>query len=160
MLQEDFVISSTYDPRLVALSIVIAVLASYTALDLAGRVTAAKAWARVAWLIGGGIVMGIGIWSMHFVAMLALSLAIPMSYDMWTVLVSMLPAIIASGGALFLASRRVLSIRQLLIGGTLMGFGIASMHYIGMYAMRMDATTGYNSLLVVLLWRSPLVHQL
>lgn len=150
MLQEDFVISSTYDPRLVALSIVIAVLASYTALDLAGRVTAAKAWARVAWLIGGGIVMGIGIWSMHFVAMLALSLAIPMSYDMWTVLVSMLPAIIASGGALFLASRRVLSIRQLLIGGTLMGFGIASMHYIGMYAMRMDATTGYNSLLVVL----------
>ncbi|BAZ23805.1 methyl-accepting chemotaxis sensory transducer with phytochrome sensor [Kalymmatonema gypsitolerans NIES-4073] len=150
MLQGDLVLNSTYDSRLVGLSIVIAVLASYTALDLAGRVTAAKASARIAWLIGGGIVMGIGIWSMHFVAMLAFSLPMPMSYDMWTVLVSMLPAIIASGGALYLASEEVLSIWQLLIGGILMGIGIASMHYIGMYAMRMEATTGYNLLLFVL----------
>jgi methyl-accepting chemotaxis protein PixJ len=139
-----------HDSRLVALSILIAVLASYTALDLAARVTAAKAWARLAWLIGGAIVMGIGIWSMHFVAMLAFSLPMPMSYDMLTVLVSMLPAIIASGGALFLASRPVLSIWQLLIGGILMGLGIASMHYIGMLAMRMEATTRYDLLLFVL----------
>ena len=150
MLQGDLVLSSTYDWRLVGLSIVIAVLASYTALDLAGRVTAAKASARIAWLIGGGIVMGIGIWSMHFVAMLAFSLPMPMSYDMWTVLVSMLPAIIASGGALYLASEEVLSIWQLLIGGVVMGIGIALMHYIGMYAMRMEATTGYDPLLFVL----------
>ncbi|NMG08344.1 MHYT domain-containing protein [Brasilonema sp. UFV-L1] len=150
MLQEDFVISSSYDSRLVGLSIVISVLASYTALDLAGRVTAAKAPARFAWLIGGGIVMGIGIWSMHFVAMLAFSLPMPMSYDMWTVLVSMLPAMIASVGALFLASRRVLSLQQLLIGGTLMGIGIASMHYIGMYAMLIDATIEYNYVLVII----------
>ncbi|KAB8335761.1 PAS domain-containing protein [Scytonema tolypothrichoides VB-61278] len=150
MLQEDLVISSSHDSRLVTLSIVIAVFASYTALDLAGRVTAAKASARMAWLIGGGIVMGIGIWSMHFVAMLAFSLPIPMFYDMWTVVVSIVPAIIASLGALFLASRRVLSIWQLLIGGTLMGIGIASMHYIGMYAMRMEASTEYNPPLFVL----------
>ncbi|MBW4633703.1 MAG: PAS domain-containing protein [Iphinoe sp. HA4291-MV1] len=150
MFQEDLVISSTYDSRLVALSIVIAVLTSYTALDLAGRVTAAKASARMAWLIGGSIVMGIGIWSMHFVAMLAFSLPIPMSYDMRTVLASMVPAIIASLGALFLASRRMLRIAQLLIGGTLMGIGIASMHYIGMYAMRMEAVTWYNPLLFAL----------
>lgn len=149
MLQGDLVLNSTHDSRLVGLSIVIAVLASYTALDLAGRVTAAKASARIAWLIGGGIVMGIGIWSMHFVAMLAFSLPMPMSYDMWTVLVSMLPAIIASGGALYLASRRVLSIWQLLIGGVVMGIGIALMHYIGMYAMRMEASTEYNLFLIV-----------
>jgi methyl-accepting chemotaxis protein PixJ len=150
MLQEDLVISSSHDSRLVTLSIIIAVLASYTALDLAGRVTAAKASARMAWLIGGGIVMGIGIWSMHFVAMLAFSLPIPMFYDMGTVVVSILPAIIASLGALFLASRRVLNIWELLIGGTLMGIGIASMHYIGMYAMRMEASTHYNPPLFIL----------
>lgn len=142
--------NSTHDLRLVALSIAIAVLASYTALDLAARVTAAKAGARLAWLIGGAIVMGIGIWSMHFVAMLAFSLAMPMSYDMLTVLVSMLPAILASGGALFLASRPILSVWQLLIGGILMGIGIASMHYIGMLAMRMEAITRYDPLLFVL----------
>ncbi|MFN6500192.1 MAG: MHYT domain-containing protein [Nostoc sp. DedQUE01] len=142
--------SSIYDPRLITLSIAIAIFASYTALDLAARVTAAKASAKVAWLIGGAMVMGIGIWSMHFVAMLAFSMAIPITYDMLIVLVSMLPAVIASGGALFLASRPVLSIWQLLVGGTLMGIGIASMHYIGMLAMQMQATAIYNPVLFLL----------
>ncbi|MDZ8258479.1 MAG: MHYT domain-containing protein [Nostoc sp. ChiQUE01b] len=142
--------SSTYDLRLIALSIVIAVLASYTALDLAGRLTAARAWAKLAWLIGGAIVMGIGIWSMHFVAMLAFSLPMPMAYDILTVLVSMLPAIIASGGALFLASRSILTIWQLLIGGTLMGIGIVSMNYIGMLALQVEATRTYNPVLFLL----------
>ncbi|WP_017316340.1 MHYT domain-containing protein [Mastigocladopsis repens] len=149
MLLADVAMSSTYNPNLVGLSIVIAVIASYTALDLAGRVTAAQAQARLAWLIGGAIVMGIGIWSMHFVAMLAFSLPIPMSYDILTVVLSVLPAVIASGGALFLASREVLDTRQLLIGGVLMGIGIASMHYIGMAAMRMEAATRYDPVLFI-----------
>jgi len=142
--------SSIHDLRLITLSIAIAVFASYTALDLAARVTAAKASAKVAWLIGGAMVMGIGIWSMHFVAMLAFSMATPIAYDMLIVLVSILPAVIASGGALFLASQPVLSIWQLLVGGTLMGIGIASMHYIGMLAMRMEATATYNPVLFIL----------
>ncbi|BAY49214.1 methyl-accepting chemotaxis sensory transducer with phytochrome sensor [Scytonema sp. HK-05] len=150
MLLADVAMSSTYDPRLVALSIVIAVLASYTAVDLAGRVTAAQGRARLAWLIGGAIAMGMGIWSMHFVAMLAYSFPIPMSYDVWIVLLSILPAIIASLGALFLASRQFLSQRRLLIGGVLMGIGIASMHYIGMLAMRMQAATQYQPVLFIL----------
>lgn len=147
MLTADVAISSSYNPRIVSLSIAIAVLAAYTALDLAGRVTAAKGWAKTAWLIGGAIVMGIGIWSMHFVGMLAFSLPIPMTYDIWTVLLSILPAIIASAGALFLASRLTLSLWQLIIGGIVMGIGIALMHYIGMYAMRMEANTMYDPLL-------------
>ncbi|BAZ23122.1 methyl-accepting chemotaxis sensory transducer with phytochrome sensor [Kalymmatonema gypsitolerans NIES-4073] len=150
MLLADVAMSSTYDPRLVALSIVIAVLASYTAVDLAGRVTAAQAGARLAWLIGGAIVMGMGIWSMHFVAMLAYSFPIPMSYDVLIVLLSIFPAIVASLGALFLASRQVLSKRRLLIGGVLMGIGIASMHYVGMLAMRMQAATRYQPVLFML----------
>ncbi|NEQ27494.1 MAG: hypothetical protein F6K28_52520, partial [Microcoleus sp. SIO2G3] len=144
---ENVALSSAYDLRLVVLSILIAILASYTALDLARRVTTAIALTKVAWLIGGALAMGTGIWSMHFVAMLAFRLPIPIAYDILTVLVSMLPAIVASGGALFLASRQVLSIWQFLIGGILMGIGIASMHYIGMYAMRMEANTWYDPLL-------------
>ncbi len=143
-------VNSTYDFRLVALSLVIAILASYTALDLAGRVTVAQGRARQMWLIGGAIAMGMGIWSMHFVAMLAFNLPMPMSYNVPIVILSMLPAIIASIGALFLASSPVLSIRQLLIGGVLMGIGIASMHYIGMAAMQMKASISYNPLLFAL----------
>lgn len=148
MLKADVAISSSYDPRIISLSIAIAVLAAYTALDLAGRVTAATSWAKTAWLIGGAIVMGIGIWSMHFVAMLAFSLPILMTYDMVTVLLSILPAILASAGALFLASRPTMSFWQLILGGILMGIGIASMHYIGMSAMRMEADMIYNPLLI------------
>ncbi|NMG21145.1 MHYT domain-containing protein [Brasilonema bromeliae] len=150
MLQADVAMSSTYNPFLVALSIVIAVLASYTAVDLAGQITVAKAKARLAWLIGAAVVMGIGIWSMHFVAMLALSLPISMGYDALTVVLSVLPAIVASGGALFLASRPVLNTQQFQAGGVLMGIGIASMHYIGMAAMRMEAATRYDPLLFML----------
>lgn len=150
MLLADMAMSHTYDPRLVGLSIVIAVLASYTAVDLAGRVTLTQARARLTWLIGGAIVMGMGIWSMHFVGMLAYSLPIPMSYDVLLVLLSILPAIIASLGALFLASRQFLSQRRLLIGGILMGIGIASMHYVGMLAMRMEAAIHYQPVLFIL----------
>lgn len=147
MLLADVAINSTYDLRLVSLSMALAIFASYTALDLAGRVTAANQRARIAWLIGGALVMGIGIWSMQFVAMLAFRLPIPMAYDMLRVLLSMLPAIIASYGALFLVSRQILSLWQFLTGGVLMGIGIASMHYIGMSAIRMEAIVTYDPLL-------------
>jgi methyl-accepting chemotaxis protein PixJ len=147
MLTADVAISSSYDPRIISLSIAIAVLASYTALNLAERVTTATSWAKTAWLIGAAIVMGIGIWSMHFVGMLAFSLPLLITYDMATVLLSIIPAIIASAGALFLGARPTLRLWQLIMGGILMGIGIASMHYIGMSAMRMEADTMYNPLL-------------
>ncbi len=147
MVTADVAISSSYDPRIISLSIAIAVLAAYTALDLAGRVTTATSLAKTAWLIGAAIVMGIGIWSMHFVGMLAFNLPLLITYDMVTVLLSIIPAIIASGGALFLGSRPTLSLWQLIMGGILMGIGIASMHYIGMSAMRMEAERMYNPLL-------------
>ena len=63
---------ATHDIHLVILSVVIALIASYTALDLSGRVTVAQGRVRTAWLVGGAIAMGVGIWSMHFVAMLPL----------------------------------------------------------------------------------------
>jgi PAS domain S-box-containing protein len=143
-------LSGVYDWRLVALSYVVAVAASYTALDLAGRVTAARGRARIAWLLGGAFAMGVGIWSMHFTGMLAFSLPIRLTYDAPTVLLSLLVAMVASWFALFVASRRVLSLPSLIGGGLLMGLGIAAMHYIGMAALRMPAALGYDPLLFAL----------
>jgi NO-binding membrane sensor protein with MHYT domain len=88
-------LSGSYDYRLVALSVVIATLAAYAALDLAGRVTAARGSIRLAWLTGGAIAMGLGIWSMHYIGMLAYSLPVTVLYDWPTVVASLLAAILA-----------------------------------------------------------------
>src|ERR1700733_1525374 len=140
----------SYDYRLVAFSVLIAMLASYAALDLAGRVTAAHGRARFVWLTGGAAAMGLGIWSMHYIGMLAYSLPVAVLYDWPTVLVSLLAAMLASGIALFMASRSVMRPVRAVIGGVLMGIGIAAMHYIGMDAMRLPAMCRYSPGLVVL----------
>ena len=98
-------LAGSYDLLLVALSALIAVLASYAALDLAGRVTSARDQARLLWLSGGAVAMGIGIWSMHYIGMLAFRLPVPVQYDWPTVLLSLLAAILASAVALFVVSR-------------------------------------------------------
>ena len=77
MLSDHIALVGWYDYRLVALSVVIAIFASYAALDLAGRVTAARGGVRAAWLMGGAAAMGLGIWSMHYIGMLAFSLPVP-----------------------------------------------------------------------------------
>jgi methyl-accepting chemotaxis protein PixJ len=115
---------ATYDLTLVVLSIVIASVASYTALNLAGRITVAQGSARKLWLAGGASAMGVGIWSMHFIAMLAYQLPIPMSYDVPTVLISMVAAVLASGLALFIVSRQKMEWLQLLLGSIFMGLGL------------------------------------
>src|SRR5258706_1273262 len=86
----------SYNYALVALSVFIAMFASYAALDLAGRVTAASGWARAVWLLGGAGAMGMGIWSMHYIGMLALILPLPVAYHWPTVLLSLFAAIFAS----------------------------------------------------------------
>ena len=90
MTFSDHALVSSYDYRLVVLSVVIAILAAYAALDLAGRVTSARSQTRFVWLTGGSLAMGIGIWSMHYIGMLAFHLPIPVLYDWPTVLLSML----------------------------------------------------------------------
>ncbi|MEO7911119.1 MAG: MHYT domain-containing protein [Roseiflexaceae bacterium] len=142
--------SGTYDLRLVALSYLVAVFASYTALDLAGRVTSSRGRARALWLLGGSFSLGIGIWSMHFTGMLAFVLPMATSYDLPLVLLSLLVAVLASAGALVVMSRPTARARHLLVGGPLVGAGIAAMHYTGMAAMRMEATISYDPLLLAL----------
>jgi two-component system sensor histidine kinase/response regulator len=143
------VIAGSYDVRLVAFSIGIAVAASYAALDLAGRVTSARGRTRAMWLCGGATAMGIGIWSMHYVGMLAFRLPVPVQYDWPTVLLSLLAAIFASGVALFVASRNRVGYPLIIIGSVFMGSGIAGMHYIGMAAMRLPAMCRYSLRMVI-----------
>ncbi len=138
------VLSGTYDYRLVVLSVVLAMFASYAALDLAGRVTAAHRWARAVWLSCGATAMGLGIWAMHYVGMLAFSLPVPVLYHYPTVAFSLLAAIAASAVALFVVSRPQMGVEQELLGSVVMGGGIAGMHYIGMSAMRLPATMEYR----------------
>ncbi len=140
----------SYNYALVALSVLIAIFASYAVLDLAGRVTAAGGWTRAVWLLGGAGALGTGIWSMHYIGMLALILPIPVSYHWPTVLLSLLAAILASVVALRVVSRRKMGALRALAGSVLMGAGISSMHYIGMAAMRLSAICQFNSFLVVL----------
>src|SRR5437660_5481036 len=125
-------------------------VASYAALDLAARVTAAAGWTRAVWLLGGAGAMGMGIWSMHYIGMLAFVLPIPVAYHWPTVLLSLFAAILASVIALHVVSRQKMRVSRALAGSVLMGAGIASMHYIGMAAMRLPAATHFHSFLVVL----------
>jgi len=144
------VIHGFYDGRLVVLSIVIAILAAYAALDLSGRLTVSQGRARLAWLWGGAFSMGTGIWSMHYVGMEALRLPVLVEYDWPTVLLSIIVAILASAVALFVASRKTLTATAAAFGSVLMGGGIAAMHYIGMAAMRMPAIRIYSDPVVAL----------
>src|SRR5687767_3933032 len=131
--------NGTHNTPLVVLSIVIAICASYTALSLAGRVAVARGRTRMAWLLGGSIAMGSGIWSMHFVAMLAFHLPVAISYDVPLVLLSHLAGVAASAFALFVASREKVGMVRLVAAGQCLGLAIVAMHYTGMAAVRTSA---------------------
>src|SRR5690349_14587941 len=144
------VVTGTFDPYLVALSLLVASFASYTALDLGGHVGAARGWARRIWLVVAAITMGGGIWSMHFIGMLAFVMPIPMSYDIGLTTLSLLVAIVVTGGGFYVISRQNVSPPRLALGGIFMGLGIAAMHYTGMAALRGQAELSYDRLFVAL----------
>lgn len=134
----------TYSPGLVILSIAVATLASYTALDLAKRISSIRVVRhRHFWLIGGALAMGTGIWSMHFIGMLAFIMPVPMGYDVWVTLLSLGIAMVVSWFALYSATMRIMSVTHLLLGGVLMGIGISAMHYMGMAAMMIRPGISY-----------------
>jgi NO-binding membrane sensor protein with MHYT domain len=138
-----------YDVSLVALSILVAIIASYTALDLAGCVSASTSSPRKSWtwLIAGAVSMGIGIWSMHFIGMLAFHLPVPVAYDLPISLLSMAIAVLVSAVALLILRRPELKANDLIIGAILMGIGISAMHYTGMFAMQMSPPIRYDPLI-------------
>ncbi|WP_407268238.1 putative bifunctional diguanylate cyclase/phosphodiesterase [Radiobacillus sp. PE A8.2] len=133
-----------YSLPIVALSIVIACCASYTALSMNERIQKNSFFHRNIWLTLASIAMGLGIWSMHFIGMAAFMLPVSMKYDVFTTIISAIPAIIASFLAFYIASRQKRLLRSTLIAGMIMGIGISTMHYLGMAAMKMEANYVYR----------------
>jgi len=133
-----------YHHGLVLVSLLVAILASYTALTLALRIRQAQGLAAPVWLLGGGFAMGIGIWAMHFVGMLALQLPIPIIYDLSITVLSFLIAVVVSAFALHIASRDAVSRRRLFAAGIALGLGICSMHYVGMAAIQISPRIRYD----------------
>ena len=134
----------TYDFRLVALSVVIAVFGSYIALDLAEQVLTAQGWSRKLWLWGGAIALGLSIWAMHFIGMLAYNLPIPIAYNFAVVVIAMAVSIAGSGAGLFVVSRQQpLGTIPLLSGALFVGLGIVGLHLTAMESMRVAALPFY-----------------
>jgi NO-binding membrane sensor protein with MHYT domain len=135
----------------VALSVAIAILGSYTALEVAEHARVASGVRKALWVAGAGIVMGWSIWSMHFVAMLAFELpGIPVTYHFGLTALSMaLPIGLTLVGFFAVAAREVTWISRI-FGGTLIAFGVVCMHYVGMAAMQMPAIPTYDPRWVVI----------
>lgn len=149
-MNEMAVVRGSYDFRLVALSVVLGMFAAYAALDLAGRVTSASGRSRIVWLSGGATAMGLGVWAMHFVGMLAFIMPMSVSYHLPTVLLSLLTAICASGVALFVVSRPKMTMWRQIAGSAVVGSGFAATRYVGMAAMRCAAVIVYDPRVVAL----------
>ncbi len=141
-------LTPSYDPLVVAVSILIASFASYVALDLAKRVRTHDRQLAATWWACGSIAMGTGIWAMHFVGMLAFSLPIALGYDKALTFVSWLAGAAVSGVALYIAGRGAMTWRRIAVGAPLMAAGICAMHYLGMAALVMTPAIAWHPLLV------------
>ncbi|MFT3720746.1 response regulator [Pseudorhodoferax sp.] len=141
---------STHNPWLVALSVAIAVVASYAALGIAVRLADRRSRAWRFWLAGGAAALGFGIWAMHFVGMLALHLPIALSYHaLWTAL-SIIPSTLAAALLLWLlGSVRVPRAGHVLLGALVLGGGIGTMHYAGMLAIELSPPVGFDVRMVL-----------
>ena len=135
----------SYETQLVLLSVLIAAVASYVAIEFAGRVDSVSG-RRLGWLAAGAVAMGSGIWSMHFVGMTAFELPVPISFDLLITVLSWVAAVAVSALALVLVTGSGLTTRRILFGALAMGAGICVMHYGGMWAMQMEPGIGYDPL--------------
>ena len=145
------ILDKSYNPYLVVLSIVIAIISSFTAFGSLERIQASQGrLQQMLWLIFGAVSMGIGIWAMHFIGSLALILPIPVSYNLNITLLSVIPAIMASTVVLWLMNQTEFNLKCLLFCGVLLGAGIATMHYTGMAAMELNASMVYLKSIFIL----------
>jgi NO-binding membrane sensor protein with MHYT domain len=142
--------TGSYNPTIVALSFIVATAASYSALELTRRVATASGQMAKVWLLASAIALGIGIWTMHFIGMLAFSIDMPFDYDVTITVVSLFVGIAAAGFAIHVASLAESGHLATIASGFLLGLGIAGMHYTGMAAMIMDAEIVYDMRIVAL----------
>jgi signal transduction histidine kinase len=139
-----------FDPLIVVLSVLTAILSVYVALDLTGRVAAAVGPVRWAWVLGGALATGVGMWTMHFTGMLALRLPVSVSYVLSGVALSLLIAIVASIISLITAASRNWISIAVIVAGIILGIGMGAMHVVAMSAMRMAARPSFDNRLITL----------
>ncbi|PJN51449.1 Cyclic di-GMP phosphodiesterase Gmr [Paenibacillus sp. GM2FR] len=139
-----------YNYYIVGLSIAIAILASYSALNITSKISEANGKSKFFWLFGGAMVMGSGVWSMHFVGMLAMHMNMNVRYDVFLTIMSMLASVVSSFIAFYITMPKNINWSKIAIGGFIMGSGIVIMHYMGMEAMVIHAEISYDPGLWVL----------
>jgi len=145
------ILDKSYNPYLVALSIIIAIISAFTSFGSLERIQASQGrLQQTLWVIFGAVSMGIGIWSMHFIGSLALILPISVSYNLNITLLSVIPAILASTVVLWLMDQTEFNLKRLLFCGVLLGSGIGTMHYTGMAAMELNASMIYLESIFIL----------
>lgn len=139
----------SWDPVLIAISYLVAFIASFVALDSAGKIPLSSRKAALFWRIAGGVTLGIGIWSMHFIGMLSMQMPMMMSYDLWLTLASLGVAVVASATVLNIAvAGKKLSPFRLIFATAILSAGVVSMHYIGMAALMQDGSIIWDRRLV------------
>ncbi len=141
-LDSQLIYHSSYNLPMVVVSVLIAIFASFCAFEMAGQL--ADNTRRNFWLPIGAVILGAGVWAMHFIGMLAFKVDCGVTYDPWITGLSMIPGILASGLALNLIANKQMSVGKLVIGGVTMGAGIGIMHFSGMAAIRMDGMVLYD----------------
>ena len=141
---EGLSLAGLYNPWLVLVSVLVAIAASTLALQMVDLAARGARWLHTAAIVTGSVALGAGVWAMHFIAMLAFNLCLPVSYDPAVTILSMLPSLAACTVALSLIVKPKMSWTDLLAGGVLVGGGIGAMHYVGMGAMRMGPALRYD----------------
>ncbi len=150
ILQVSQALKVSYDWRLIILSLVVAIVSSYTALDLARQIPVASRRASKLWLLGSAIALGISIWLMHFIAMLAYELPIPITYNFYTVFLSMVLAIACCSIGLLFVTKQPLNWLLFLAGGSFVAAGVVGMHFTAMTGMQLAAVPVYDLKIVAL----------
>lgn len=143
-------VSFTWDYLLIALSVLVAVVGSLTALTHARRMRESHGRTANVWMLAGSATLGLAIWSMHFIGMLAWHLPIQIGFDLPLTLLSLLPAVIAALLAFRVLRDPVIKTSLILTSAVLMGVGISSMHYLGMAALKMTPEISYDPTIFVL----------
>ena len=126
------------------LSIAVAVFSAFVSLDISSRLKYAERVSRIRWVSAGALSLGLGIWAMHFIGLLAFHFEADVSYPIGIVIASIIPAILSSGFAFYIVSRQTARPRDLVISAVFISIGIVSMHYVGMEAMQMNAVLTYD----------------
>ncbi|AIY06246.1 diguanylate cyclase [Planococcus sp. PAMC 21323] len=134
----------SYDSGLIVLSMIVVFCSTFITLNISHTLFNAVGTAKIKWILLGAFVMGLGIWSMHFIGMLAVHTPVTVTYSFPLVITSIFPALFASALAFSIVSKVQIRKVQILVGTILITSGFIAMHYIGITSMQTQAMMQYN----------------